>query len=310
MLKELKMSDIIYYKNGEETFRISPPTDGTKCPETKLEVKKMTEIEKVKGEIKMLQSKLSFLEEIERHNAKPKMHLENEGEFGIVSYDGGTYYRLEYPKAIFWYKRQKTFSDLMLVHIVDLEAHRLLEDKWNNEVITQKNIEPECPDEPEENEWRDVALKFGRKLPVIIPYGYDELSPNAWFRLFTYDNYMNQRDKESGYYPSSQTPEPYCPDELEYDLKEGTAPPEPTPSAFRQKLFDGIKSVFYDPDYERTHWKQKVNMAVDEVLTHFYDVIPNKYEVIPNKKEIVSDFEKGWNCCVVNIEMCMEHTDD
>jgi hypothetical protein len=36
------MSDIIYYKNGEETFRISPPTPGTKCPETKLEIK-MTE---------------------------------------------------------------------------------------------------------------------------------------------------------------------------------------------------------------------------------------------------------------------------
>jgi hypothetical protein len=36
------MSDIIYYKNGEETYRISPPTIGTKCPETKLEIK-MTE---------------------------------------------------------------------------------------------------------------------------------------------------------------------------------------------------------------------------------------------------------------------------
>jgi hypothetical protein len=63
------MSDIIYYKNGEETFRISPPTDGTKCPETKLEVKKMTEIEKVKGEIKVLEKKLALLEEIEKHKS-------------------------------------------------------------------------------------------------------------------------------------------------------------------------------------------------------------------------------------------------
>jgi hypothetical protein len=30
------MSDVIYYKNGEETFRISPPTVGTKTPKTKL----------------------------------------------------------------------------------------------------------------------------------------------------------------------------------------------------------------------------------------------------------------------------------
>jgi hypothetical protein len=61
------MSDIIYYKNGEETFRISPPTVGTKCPETKLEVKKMTEIEKTKKEIEVLTAKLALLEEIENH---------------------------------------------------------------------------------------------------------------------------------------------------------------------------------------------------------------------------------------------------
>ncbi len=45
------MSDMIYYKNGEETFRISHPTFETKCPETKLEVKKMNEIEKTEGEM-------------------------------------------------------------------------------------------------------------------------------------------------------------------------------------------------------------------------------------------------------------------
>ena len=58
------MSDMIFYKNGAETFRISPPTVGTKCPETKLEVKKMTKIEKTKKEIEVLTKKLSFLEEL------------------------------------------------------------------------------------------------------------------------------------------------------------------------------------------------------------------------------------------------------
>ena len=58
------MSDIIYYKNGEETFRISPPTVGTKCPETKLEVKKMTNKEQLKVQIQELQEQLQKLEEI------------------------------------------------------------------------------------------------------------------------------------------------------------------------------------------------------------------------------------------------------
>ena len=58
------MSDMIFYKNGEETFRISPPTVGTKCPETKLEVKKMTEKEQLKAQIQELQEQLQKLEEI------------------------------------------------------------------------------------------------------------------------------------------------------------------------------------------------------------------------------------------------------
>jgi hypothetical protein len=65
------MSDLIFYTNGKETSRMPAPTlgsltAGTKCPETKLEIK-MTEIEKVKGEIKVLEKKLALLEEMENY---------------------------------------------------------------------------------------------------------------------------------------------------------------------------------------------------------------------------------------------------
>jgi len=37
------MTDMILFTDGEESFRIPfPTTHGTKCPETKLEIKKMT----------------------------------------------------------------------------------------------------------------------------------------------------------------------------------------------------------------------------------------------------------------------------
>jgi len=87
-------------------------------------------------------------------------------------------------------------------------------------------------------------------------------------------------------------------------VESGTEPPEPTSTVFRQKLFDGIKSVFYDPDYERTHWKLKVDMTVDEVLTHFYDILPEPQE------PICDEFVKGWNCCLAEIKACMEFSDD
>jgi hypothetical protein len=71
--------------------------------------------------------------------------------------------------------------------------------------------------EPEENDWKTVALLFGKKLPVIPPYGYDELSPNAWYTwvVFNYDYYIKQRDIESGRYP---TP-PQTPEQIEKSLR-------------------------------------------------------------------------------------------
>jgi hypothetical protein len=63
---------------------------------------------------------------------------------------------------------------------------------------------------------------------------------------------------------------------------------------FRQKLFDGIKSVFYDPEYERTHWKMKVNMAVDEVLTHFLEALPEPGEYIEDYGPS-QEYVDGWN---------------
>ncbi len=68
------MSDIIYYKNGEETYRISPPTPGTKCPETKLEIK-MTEtftLELTLDELHMLDKYVEYCEETKEFFEKLK----------------------------------------------------------------------------------------------------------------------------------------------------------------------------------------------------------------------------------------------
>lgn len=240
------MSDMIYYKNGEETFRISPPTVRTKTPKTKLEVKKMDELITLNLTLKELQQidkfveinddTLSVLAKIKDAYPQQKMHLENEGEFSIVSRDGYVYYRLEYPTNVIWYNKSMVGR---LEPIQDIKTKNELESLWlMNDVKYQKDDEPYCPDEPPE---------------------YDE---------------------------------------VEWDEKDN--PPEPTSTAFRQKLFDGIKSVFYDPDYERTYWKMKVNMAVDEVLTHFYDIIPDGDDAPYN------GYDEGWNSCIKTIKQAIE----
>jgi hypothetical protein len=85
-------------------------------------------------------------------------------------------------------------------------------------------------------------------------------------------------------------------------VESGTEPQEPTSTVFRQKLFDGIKSVFYDPDYERTHWKMKVDMAVDEVLTHFYDILPEPQNAAGSQNVDVEFLVDGYNDCLNEIK--------
>jgi hypothetical protein len=169
----------------------------------------MTEIEELKAQIKVLEAKLSFLEEIEK---QPRMNLQQEGEYAVVSYHDKVYYRLMGETTFSWYIK-KGVSDYHihyrspnLVMVEDAETERLLEGLYYNYIQVKKE---KVAQEPEDTVWKSVALRFGRKLPVILPYSYDELSPDAWFRwaVFTYDNYMKQRDKESGYTPKAQQTE-------------------------------------------------------------------------------------------------------
>ena len=61
------MTDMIFSTDGEEKFRIPFPIPEIITPTHKLEIKKMTEIEKTEGEIKVLQAKLELLKEMEKH---------------------------------------------------------------------------------------------------------------------------------------------------------------------------------------------------------------------------------------------------
>ena len=141
-------------------------------------------------------------------------------------------------------------------------------------------------------EYTTDVIWYGRLEPIQDIKTKNELE-SQWLM----NDVKYQNDDKPHYIDDPE----YC-SGIEWDEKDN--PPEPTSTAFRQKIFDGIKSVFYDPDYERTHWKMKVNMAVDEVLTHFYDIIPEPQE------PICDVFNKGWNSCLKSIKMRMEHTDD
>ena len=96
----------------------------------------ITQIKTLKEDIAILQEKLNKLEELEKRNAIPRMNFLFDGKFEVVSYNKKSYYRLEFPDEVYWYRRtsHETYLDLKLERITDGETHRLLEGLWFNEV--------------------------------------------------------------------------------------------------------------------------------------------------------------------------------
>ena len=156
------MTDIKFTSpSGETTIKLEGTGRlGTVAPKTQLHIKMdepvkyetpMTkseeEIEKVKAQIKVLEKKLSFLEELE----KTKSPYE-EGYKKVFGY-----YPVTDVGDAYWEYFQKGYEQ------------------------AQKDYKVGEYQEPEENEWKLVALKLGENLNDNGPDGYYEFSPDEWF---------------------------------------------------------------------------------------------------------------------------------
>jgi hypothetical protein len=162
----------------------------------------MTEIEKVKGEIEVLEAKLALLEEMEDH-----MEQEIQKAFDKVcggfppnlSGDRFDFFRWGYEahqslvddakkiidEASFtnciiegnppdgcgsWSEWFKLFGSKGILHNLRISSK-------NN-----KTPEPYCPDKVKDDAWKSVALRFGENLSSIGPYGYSEMTADEWLK--------------------------------------------------------------------------------------------------------------------------------
>ena len=102
------------------------------------------EIEELKAQIKVLEKKLSFLEEIEK---QPRMNFQQEGEYAVVSYHDKVYYRLENKTTFSWYIKKDVseyhihYRSPNLVMVNDAETERLLEGLYYNHIQVKKENE-------------------------------------------------------------------------------------------------------------------------------------------------------------------------
>jgi hypothetical protein len=161
------MTDMIFKTDGEEKFRIPSnkleipdsgylKSPGTVCPKTPLHIREMTSketIQQLKEDIAVLQEKLKKLEELEIHKSK------NPAEKAFYRVYG--YYPEGCVRSV-WIAFQKGYE----------VAHK-------DAVENNKNFEP-TSQEQENNEWRNVALRFGEELVSIGPCGYYDMTADDW----------------------------------------------------------------------------------------------------------------------------------
>ena len=103
----------------------------------------MTEtIQQLKEDIAILQEKLQKLEEIEK---QPRMNLQQEGDYVIVSYNKKLYYRFLTDNGNFsWYRTQdvpKGYVTGVFEPVTDAETERLLEGLYYNHIEVKKEKE-------------------------------------------------------------------------------------------------------------------------------------------------------------------------
>ena len=149
------------------------------------------ETEKLKAQIQELQEKLQKLEEIEK---QPRMNLQQEGKYAVVSYNGKTYYRLEGEVTFSWYikKDERIYYVPTLVMVEDAETERLLEGLYYNHIQVKKEKEQRTKT-PAEEAYKRVygAYPMGEPFWIVFEKGYD----------------ASQEDYEVGeYQPTPQEP--------------------------------------------------------------------------------------------------------
>lgn len=319
--------------SGETTIKLEGTGRlGTVAPKTQLHIKMdepvqyetpMTEneeeIEKVKAQIKVLEKKLSFLEELEK---QPKMTLANSGEFAVVSYNYKLYYRFEYPDSgnFSWYKTQdvpKGYVTGVFEPVTDAETERLLEGLYYNHIEVKK----ETAQESEENEWKLVALKLGENLSDNGPDGYYGFSADEWFEWVIDECLTNevkrlQRKEWNAVRESvkwcEENPDkdpldwlkPQTPEETEQGLKE----------AFREAVKQGVVSsstksktltdLIYDwwEDVFTTHSDWDMETSIANLVDRIELLLPKEQSAAGSQNAYVESAVEGFNDAIKKIK--------
>jgi hypothetical protein len=221
---------------------------------------KMTEIEELKAEIKVLEKKLSFLEEIEK---QPRMNLEQEGEYAVVSYHDKVYYRLGGEFDFSWYIKILHCDDYpvpTLVMVNDAETERLLEGLYYNyiQVKKEKELVRESVKWCEENPDKDPVDWLKPQAPEQVADGLKEAFREA--------------------------------------VKQGVVSSSTKPQDLTDLIFDWWEDVF------TTNSDWDMETSIDDLVTRIEEWLPKEQSAAGSQNAYVECTVEGYNDCLNKIK--------
>jgi len=299
------------------------------------EKSQMTEIEKVKAEIKVLEKKLALLEEIEN---QPQMNLQQEGEYAVVSYHDKVYYRLMNETTFSWYIRIvviPSFPTPTLVMVEDAETERLLEGIYYNHIQVKKEKEQQiknavresvkwCKEHPNESVEDYLTPKTPEKRKIddlaekLLPDDHPYKIADEHGETNPYKQYLNSVDDEKkmeelGFVKNSDgnwtaRPLDWVKPQSENEVAEGLR------SAMRQAIDEGIippvekKQKTLTDLIERwwcdiftTHSDWDMETSIDDLVDRIQLWLP-KEQFANSQNEYVELTVEGFNDCVNKIK--------
>jgi hypothetical protein len=235
------------------------------------------EIQQTKEDIALLQEKLEKLEELEEFNSFTLAERAYKKRYGHKPYPCGKWDIFE-------------------------PAYNV---GYNDGMENNKNFEP-TPQEQENNEWRNVALRFGEELVSIGPCGYYDMTANDWLE-WAKDAYGKNCDgwlklvlkKQRKYEALTKKlqektviePTPQTPEQVEQGLRD----------AMKKAKEDGVfekpkPKTLYDVIYE---WKYDTyDPTCDDLVNMIEQWLPDEFD--PNGS--VYEYEIGWNEAIQSIK--------
>jgi hypothetical protein len=278
----------------------------------------------------------SVFDKIKYAYPQPKMTLQHEGEYVVVSYNDMTYYRLENSTCFCWYKGRGVSADhpipTLVTLVTDAETERLLEGLYYNHIVVKKQKEPE------DNEWKSVALRFGEELVSILPCGYYEFSAEEWFEwvVNTYEKLCDdtvkllkkenlKKAQERGERVHNEMEElvresvKWCEENQDKDPLDWLTPktPEETEEslkeAFREAVKQGVVSstksktltdLIYRwwSDVFTTHSDWDMETSIEDLVDRIELFLPKEQSAEGSQNAYVESAVEGFNDCLTQIK--------